>query len=246
MKLSELLAHVGGVMLDDRTDMLSGSPDQLFSDETIVRYLNEAQRILCRRAWVLTDDETPAVCEIALETGVTEYALHKSVLFVKSARLADSDVDLSRVGYDDNRLRAVDISSPDYWDVNSSLTETTGRPSVFSTDSGVRKIRFGRPPSSTENGLKVNLVVVRMPIVALDVNDQEAEPEVSEEHHMSLATYAGGKCLQNPNIDVELRSQGREWVKEFFAAVRDARRDNLALQQSMPQFRFGGWGNGSS
>lgn len=244
MKLSELLAHVGGVMLDDRTDMLSGSSDNLVSDETIVRYLNAGEKILCRKAWVLTDDETPAVCEIALETGVTEYALHKSVLFVKSARLADSDVDLTRVGYDDNRLRAVDISSPDYWDVNSSLTETTGRPSVFSTDSGVRKIRFGRPPSSTENGLKVNLSVVRTPIVLLDVNDPEAEPEVDEDHHMTLATYAGAKCLQNPNIDSELRSQGREWMSEFNAAVREAKRDNLALQQSMPQFRFGGWGSG--
>lgn len=246
MKLSELLAHVGGVMLDDRTDMLSGSPDQLFSDETIVRYLNEAEKFLCRRAWVLTDDETPAVCQITLATGVAEYALHKSVLFVKTARLADSDVDLTRAGYDDNRLRTGDINSPDYWDVNSALTDTPGRPSVFSTDSGVRKIRFGRVPSSTENGLKVNLSVVRLPLIPLDVSDQEAEPEVDEDHHMLLATYAAGKCLQNPNIDAELRSQGREWVSEFYAAVRDARRDNLALQQSMPQFRFGGWGNGSS
>lgn len=240
MTLTELLAHIGGVMLDDRSAMLSGASDSLFSDATITRYLNEAQRKLCREAWVLEDSTTASCAEITLATGTAEYALHKSVLFVKTARLNDDSVDLTRVGYDDNRFRSIDATRPpDYWDVNTATTENTGRPTVFSTDSGSRLIRFGRTPSSVENGLKVKLRVVRMPLVELSTGTPSASPEVPEEHHMLLATYAAGKCLQNPNIDAELRSQGRAWLTEFKAEVDRAKRDRMVLQQSMPQFRFG-------
>jgi hypothetical protein len=240
MTLTELLAHIGGVMLDDRSAMISGASDNLFSDATITRYLNEAQRVLCREAWVLEDSTTSSCSEVTLATSTAEYALHKSVLFVKTARLNDDSVDLTRVGYDDNRFRSIDATRPpDYWDVNTATTESTGRPTVFSTDSGVRLIRFGRTPSSVENGLKVKLRVVRMPLADLSTGTPSASPEVPEEHHMLLATYAAGKCLQNPNIDAELRSQGRAWLTEFKAEVARAKRDRMVLQQSMPQFRFG-------
>ena len=239
MTLTELLAHIGGVMLDDRSAMLSGASDNLVSDATITRHLNEAQRILCRKAWVLEDSTTASCCEVTLATGTAEYALHKSVLFVKTARLNDDVVDLTRVGYDDNRVRAIDVTNmPDYWDVNVATTEVTGRPTVFSTDSGTRLIRFGRTPSSVENGLKVKLRVVRMPLAELSTGTPSGVPEVPEEHHMLLTLYAAGKCLQSPNIDTELRSQGREWMKEFYAGVAQANRDRLVIQQSMPQFRF--------
>jgi hypothetical protein len=240
MTLTELLAHIGGVMLDDRSAMLSGASDNLVSDATITRYLNEAQRALCRIAWILEDSATASCSEVTLATDTAEYALHKSVLFVKTARLNDAAVDLTRVGYDDNRFRSIDVTRPpDYWDVNTATTENTGRPTVFSTDSGSRIIRFGRTPSLAENGLKVKLRVVRMPLVELSTATPSASPEVPEEHHMLLATYAAGKCLQSPNIDAEYRAQGKVWLAEFRTEALRANRDRLVAQQSMPQFRFG-------
>ncbi len=239
MTLTELLAHVGGVMLDDRSAMISGASDNLVSDATITRYLNEAQRILCRKAWVLEDSTTASCAEITLATDTAEYALHKSVLSVKTARLNDDTVDLTRVGYDDNRVRPIDVTRmPDYWDVNTATADSTGRPTVFSTDSGSRLIRFGRTPSSVENGLKVKLRVVRMPLTELSTGSPSASPEVPEEHHLLLCTYAAGMALQNPNLDSESRALGRAWVKDFFDGVRSANRDRIVLQQSMPQWRF--------
>ena len=55
MKLSDMLAFTAKEYLDDRTDLLDGEADELWSDTTLVRYFNEAEKRLCRRAWVLQD-----------------------------------------------------------------------------------------------------------------------------------------------------------------------------------------------
>lgn len=247
MKTSELMDHITKSMLDDRADLVSGESDQLYSDDTVIRYLNEAQKILCRRAWVLEDTtgSNPATL-IPLIENRTDYALHKSVLFVKSVRLSDSDIDLRRAGYNDNRLLPWPVViDPDYWDQNTVMTETAGRPSKFSTDMGTRIIRVRQKPDSDAADLSLKLVVVRMPIKALAIEDADREPEVPEEFHLDLALYAAGKCLTNTaDIDADQRALGRAWIKEFDDKVTEAKRDRQRLQQSEPQARFGGWVSG--
>lgn len=247
MKTSELVSHVTGAMLDDRAELVSGENDELYSDTVVVRYLNEAQRVLCRRAWVLEDTTgaNPATL-IPLIENRTDYALHKSVLFVKSVRLSDSDIDLRRAGYNDNRLLPWPVVvDPDYWDQNTVLTETAGRPSKFSTDMGTRIIRVRQKPDATAAALSLKLVVVRMPIKDLDLADGNRAPEVPEDFHLDLTLYAAGKCLSNTaDIDADQRSLGRAWVKEFDDKVAEAKRDRQRLQQSEPQARFGGWVSG--
>ena len=246
MKTSELIQFVTKDLLDDRTDMLSGESDELFSDATVARYLAEAERILCRRAWVLEDNGS--VCgtkasRIQLVENKTDYALDKSILFVKSVRLSDSDIDLIRVGYEDNRPRGhfVGAAALDYWDVNSAYVENAGRPGRFSTDMGTRVIRVRQKPDAVAAALKLNLVVVRMPINAVSATTPDATPEVPEEFHMSLGYYAAGKCLSMPTVDAELRTLGKSYVADFNTAVLEAKRDRQRLQQSEPRHRFGGW-----
>lgn len=246
MKTSELIQYVAKDLLDDRTDMLSGESDELFSDATIARYLAEAERILCRRAWVLEDNGS--VCgtkasRIQLVENKTDYALDKSILFVKSVRLSDSDVDLIRVGYEDNRPRGhfVGAAALDYWDVNSAYVENAGRPGRFSTDMGTRVIRVRQKPDATAAALKLNLVAVRMPINPISTTTPDTPPEIPEEFHMDLGLYAAGRCLRMPTVDGDLRSLGKSYLADFDAAVLEAKRDRQRLQQSEPRHRFGGW-----
>ena len=247
MKTSELLEHITGPMLDDRAELLAGASDQLFKSATVIRYLNEAERKLCRDAWVLEDISTPLVCEIQLTENEPNYAFHKSILHVKAARLSDSDVDLLRVGYDDNRLLPyASVVDPDFWDVNIIYTETPGRPQRYSADMGTRILRVRNKPDATAALLKLELSVVRMPLVEMTEADVDKEPEVPEEHHLELCKYAAGSCLANTaDIDADLRSLGRAWVNEFNALCDSAKRDRQRRQQSAPQFRFGGWARGN-
>ena len=247
MKTSELIQFVAKDLLDDRTELVSGESDELFPDATIARYLAEAEKILCRRAWVLED--SGSVCgskanRIQLVENKTDYPLDKSVLFVKSARLSDSDIDLLRVGYEDNRPRGrfTSAAALDYWDVNSAYVENAGRPGRFSTDMGNRVIRVRQKPDAAAATLKLNLVVVRMPLSPISVTTPDRDPEVAEEFHTALGAYAAGRCLARPSVEAELRSLGKSYVNDFNTAVLEARRDRQRLQQSEPLHRFGGWG----
>lgn len=245
MKTSELLQYVAKDLLDDRKDLVSGESDELFTESLIARHMAEGERILCRRAWVLEDTGGNAATRIQLVEGKTDYALHKSVLFVKSVRLSDSDLDLSRVGYSTNRLRvSLEPADRGYWDVNDSYVEDPGRPSRFSTDMGTRIIRVRAKPDADAAALKLNLVVVRMPINAISHTTPDAEPESPAEFHMDLATYAAGKCLVRPSVESELRTLGKQYISEFQDRVMEAKRDRQRLQQSMPQHRFGAWAPG--
>lgn len=247
MKTSELLEHITGPMLDDRADLLEGASDQLFKDETVLRYLNEAERKLSRDAWVIEDLLTPTVTQIQLQENVNNYPFHKSILFVKAVRLSDSDIDLIRVGYNDNRIYPdTQLMDPDFWDINTTLVETPGRPQRFSTDLGTRIIRIRRKPDAVAAPLKLMLSVVRMPLVPMTLDEPDKEPEVPEEHHLELAKYAAGSCMANTaDIDAGLRTLGNKWVAEFNERCAIAKRDRQRRQQSMPQFRFQGWGRGT-
>jgi hypothetical protein len=233
-------------MLDDRAELLAGASDQLFKDSTVLRYLNEAERRLARDAWVIEDTVTPAVCEITLAENISNYPFHKSILHIKTARLSDTDVDMVRVGYDDNRmLPMTQVNDPGFWDINIATVENPGRPSRYSTDMGTRILRIRLKPDATAALLKLNLSVVRLPLAPMSEDAPDKEPEVPEEYHLQLASFAAGSCLANTaDIDAELRSLGRAWVAEFVALCTKAKQDRQRRQQSLPQFRFGGWVNG--
>jgi len=247
MKVSELLTHITGTMLEDRAALVEGAGDELFKDATVLRYLTEAQKIYCRDAWVLEDLTGPAT-QISLIEDETDYAFHKSIIHIKSARLSDSALDLTRVGYGDNHLIVGSYQTdPDFWDTNLALQENSGRPGRYSVDMGTRTIRVRQKPDEDSALLKLQLAVVRMPLCDLTKENADKEPEIPEEHHLDLTLFAAGSCLtRTADIDAELKKLGREWLGEFYGNVAKAKRDKQRRQQSMPRFRFGGWGNGGS
>lgn len=243
MKLREMLALVGGpTFLDDRVSRLSGVSDELISDELIVTFLNEAQRRLCDEAWVLEDLKTPEVCQIQLRENVTDYALHPSILGIKSVRLSDSDLDLSRVNYYDNRLHLTQGDEDgSFWDTSAVTTESAGRPSRWSSDMGTRALRVRLKPDSVAAPLKLKLAVVREPVCVLDVSNPEACPEVEPKYHLAMIKYAAGNCAVGGDVDIAMVAKGRGWIKDFEAELERAKRFKRRLQNAPPRYRFGGW-----
>ena len=68
MTVGELLDELARNVLRDRSNLISGPDDNLWSDETLVRYMNEAQYRFARRSLALRvdSDDEPDVCEFAL------------------------------------------------------------------------------------------------------------------------------------------------------------------------------------
>lgn len=229
-------------MLDDRAERLSGASDELWDDDTIVVHLNEGQRLLCEEAWVLEDTTTPEVCQIQLTEGVTDYTLHPSVMGVKYARLSDSVLDLLRVNYFDNHLHNwYPAQEPGFWDVNAAFTETPGRPTRWSADVGIRVMRVRSVPDATAAALQVNLAVARMPVTDLTTAAPTAEPEVSKEHHHTIALYAAAMCAMGSNVDANIQAKGKDWMAQFDARVERAKKYRRRQQNATPRFRCGAW-----
>lgn len=224
MKLSELLEYCASEVLDDRTVLLAGDADSLYSDVVLTRYLNYAQNRLCLRSWALIDKGHADAGVLVLQTGVSVYKLHPSVLRVLAVVPEDQTAPI--YNFDDDTLIS---PRPDYlapWpDIDNTSAASAGRPLGFSTETGTKLIRIARVPSSTENGLRLIMRVARLPVTPLTVEDMDAEPEIPAEYHMDIASYAIGRALLHPNVDEDHKAEGKRLLDEFEVRVKEARQD---------------------
>lgn len=236
MTLAELLEYVAVTHLDDRSDLLEGDDDRLWTDEQIVAFLNEGQRILCRRSWVIIETGVAPAGVITLQTGKTVYPLHKSVLRVYKATPSDTEIRLGRVH--DEALDTRPLSDPEAaFDINLAETMTPGYPRAITTDGSTRKLRVYPAPSADQAGLKINLKVARMPVTYLTLDNTEGCPEVPEEFHMSLGDYAAGRCLTMRRADPDARADGRRLLAEFDQVVREAKQERHRAEMAPVRFQ---------
>lgn len=251
MILSDLLSELRVNILNDRSDRTGGSDsDYLWTDNTLVRYINEAQRRFACRALVIRDATTPEVVNVTLEEGVTEYTLHKAVLAVISAKLEDEISDLGRVGH--SILNRSTIST-DNWDLSLTATATPGKPIGFSTDEQVIEddggtmsavtLRVFPAPSADYDGEMIKLRVVRKPLEDLVITDLAAVPEIPEDHHIEMLDWAAYLALRIVDDDAGNPKRAAEFAQSFEAHVQYARTMVMRkLFAPMPWgFGRGGW-----
>lgn len=241
MDLADMLEHTAKEYLDDRTDLVEGDGDDLWSDAYLVRQFNEAQRQLCRRAWVLIDTDNPTAGRIVLATGKSTYALHKSVLRVFDAQPSTQDYPLGR-GTDAELKNASNTSEMDAFEVGEATAladdALTGTTLSIATDAGTRIMRVYPEPTATENGVVVALKVARMPITELTVDDTTASPEIDEQWHLAICEFAAGKALTLPLVDADQKVEGRRLLDAFAETVRQARQERVRAEMGTGRWGF--------
>lgn len=245
MLLSEGLEELRENLLRDNAELASGPEDQLWTDPTLVRYLTDAQRRWARQSLTLRDGATPSVCEVELETGVTEYTLHKSVRAVISARYEDNTLDLRRVGHTllNEGLRGDD----DSFDVNSA-SAITGAPVAYTTDErfdleedSAVVLRVYGTPTTTENGKLIYLRVARMPLRTLKLSDTKCRFEIPDEFCLDMLEWAAYRAKRTSDIDGH-HAQADEHKLRFDKAVLEARKTNRNKLAAPIKFQFGSGG----
>lgn len=85
MNLGDLLDTLKRDILHDRSDQVAGDSDQLWSDTTLVRYIDIAQRRFARRSLCIIDG-TSAVTRFATVPYQQDYMLDPSIITVRSIR----------------------------------------------------------------------------------------------------------------------------------------------------------------
>ena len=84
MKLRELLSELRRNILRDASTATSGNvaDGALWDDETLILYIRDAEEKFAAGTLCLRDSRTPALTQIALESGVSEYPVDKRVIAV--------------------------------------------------------------------------------------------------------------------------------------------------------------------
>jgi len=214
VKLEELLDELRRNLLRDVSDAVSvDQADLLWTDLSLVRYINEGYFRFCRRTHYLRDASTPEVCEVVLEEGVSEYPLHESVLKVLTASYGNltlsvtSADEMLNVGDDsvgmqarmaNNEHRSVSAVVPDF-------------------DRGTLKV-VGTP-GARDDGKTIYLRVSRLPLERLALDEPEREPEIPEHLQLDILEWAAFRALRNHDHDGENMRKASAHKTQFNEAV---------------------------
>jgi hypothetical protein len=198
----ELIAYTREDLLHD-----TATP-RLWSDDLILRYLNEAQNLFCRLTHCLTPSDG-AIDIVELEEGESSYSINSKALFINSAAVQGASQPLRDYTY-----RALP----------NLLAESTGQPRMFVLNERNHTIRFFPVP---DQAYTVNLLVATLPLRQITF---DTEPEIPEQYHIDLPEFAAFRCLRNTEVDGSNLGSADTFEKSWRDRVAEAKREYYRLR----------------
>src|ERR1019366_1621546 len=203
----------GQELLDyTRNDVLKdGTMPYLWSDDLILRRLNEAERLFARETYALLDDTQTITTQAPVNgVGVKEYAVPEGTLLVSSVTDPTSGRDLT------NYTRKF---------IPNALQTAIGIPRSFTMDEATHTVRFFPVPDAV---YVMPIRVMRLPAQDFTLSTC---PEIPSEYHIDLASFAAWKCLQdNDNDGGNTKAAERhktDWNEKVATAKREYYRYRL-------------------
>jgi hypothetical protein len=193
MKLGKII-ELFRIAVDDLTQ------PYLWADQEVIAYAVDAENEACRRARLLVDSSTTAICQYTAAIGATSITLDPRVIFVRRAIVSGKT------------QRLVPLNMRDL-DENSTGWEThTGTVEGLVTDWGTGKLRLYRIPTAST---VINLTAVRLPLVPM--NDFEDTPEINARFHESLIGWMIHRAYLKPDKETYDEKRAAEGEKRFVA-----------------------------
>lgn len=230
MNRGEQLDELRGNILRDRSDLVAGDTDSLWSDETLLRYIKDGERRFARQTLILRDGHTAQYCQITLRAGVREYAMHDLVIAIISARVAGQQTDLYRSGH---ALVQVPKSREILdFDVIANDTATTGAPQAIYTDETLVYASRGRvtasiypTPATADAGTVITARVIRLPKGSYSLAELKEESEIPEDYQFDVLQWAAYRAQSNHDGDAGSASSADRHKLAFDEAVARAIRE---------------------
>jgi len=251
MVLDDLLTELRENILHDRSDLVAGTSDRLWSDVTLVKYIDEAQRRFARRTLCITDGTTPQFTQITTVTGQSQYTLDPVVVAVKSARFDTDPLDLLRAGH--SQFDTYRTPDDQFFDPLFLARVPPGKPIAWATDEetasdakgsvGVVRLRLFPLPTPAFAGKVVRLRVCRLPKTRLTAGELTAYPEIPEDYHIPMLDYAAYLALRIVDHEMGDPARASEFLRSFEAHVTEARAEMLRklFQPHLWGFGRSGW-----
>ncbi len=254
MVVGDLLAELRENILRDKSDQVSGTAlDQLWSDATLIRYINEAHIRFAKRSECLRDVTPSELTQVNTVVGTERYALDPKVIGVLSARFMGppnpDGADLARAGHANlDTYRATDNM---FFDTSYLVTAIPGKTLAFSTDEGM--LADGRnalnsmcfrvfPNVGAGYAGLIQLRIVRFPLYKLSLDNLDATPEIPEQYHLNMLDWAGYLALRQPDLDVaggDAPQRAKDLADSFEKHIQDAKREIQRRMFAPAAWQFG-------
>lgn len=243
MRTGELLEELRESILRDTSTIVSGPQDTLWSDEALMRYMNEAQQLFTRQTLCLLDGTTDEITRITLVAGQAEYPLSPKVINVFSAGIEGEGKDMVRAGHElvDQRAQAQPLTTDLGFGDPVAPAKISECPTVYTTDEDSMTFRVHPEASDKCDGRIVRMRVARLPINDLTLNDLDASPEIREEYHLGMLDWAAYRALSNHDSDAEAGNRAEKRKERFEDMVKEVKLDIRRRRFSPTAWKFG-WG----
>lgn len=201
-----------------RNELVDNDAPQLWSDDEIVAYLNEAVQEACERAFLIEDRTTPAACAITVQPGVDTYSLHSSVFQIKRLTCQGRPLE-------ETSVEALDAGSPG-WEARQ------GRPRgfIFEQTSGVQAARVRLVPTPNQAGA-IALTVYRGALKPLSSGQDTAKPEIHERYHARLKDWVYRCAYLKQDVDTLDKSRAAEFEAQFTQSFGERLDANVQRKQ---------------
>jgi hypothetical protein len=251
MTLGELLYDLRTNMLRDSSNQVAGAQsDYLWTDETLVRYINEAEDEVARRTMCLRDATTPEVCQFSTVSNQEFYQLDDRVLSVMSVRMAGDNADLAIAGHSD--LDTYKMPNTYFFDPSQLSQLSPGKPQAYTTDEGIltggngtmtaTQLRMYPIPLAPYAPNLASMRVIRLPLLPLHLTDLKRSPEVPRNWHRRMLWWAASLALEGPDLDVaggDGLNRAKYYSNKFDNAINEMKSDMEHKIQRPPQWSFG-------
>ncbi len=247
MQLGDLLEELRENILRDRSSQIDGPSDQLWTDRTLVRYINEAHRRFARMSLTIHDGSSREATYLTLLDSVNTYALHPSVLAVVSAKITGDTADLARAGH--AAFSTYSKPDPYFFDPQNLSTMPPGKVLAYSTDEQLSETDGGERsvvtlttfpiPAAPYLAQPVRLRVVRLPLNDFVLADLTATPEIPEIHHLEMLDWAAYLALRIADHDAGNPQRAAEFRASFEAHAAQAKKDMMRKLFAPAQWGFG-------
>lgn len=230
MTLGDMLSELRFNILRDRSDLIKGDNDSLWSDETLLRYIKDAERKFARDTLIIRDGTTPQYTQITLKQGVKNYPLDPLVLGVLSARYEGTEYDLARSGHG-----IVTLSQPStYFEFNplADFQTAPGIPVAFYTDETNTFALKATPtltvyplPSANQTGMKIYMRVVRLAGGKYGLDCLDRESQIPEDYCLDVLEWSAYRAQRTFDGDAGAPTSAADHQVAYDRAVKKAIRD---------------------
>lgn len=195
----------------------------LWADAEILGYINDAQKMFCRKTDGISDASTPGVVDIKVTQGTDWVDMHPSILKIRALTRTDTGRPVEVINVEDMPGRG--------WFFD-------GRPGyVKALVTGAEAHRARVWPLSGED-VTLMLMVFRLPLT--EIADFGQTLEIDEEHHRHLLLWCKHLAYSKQDSEAFDKTKAAEFEGRFAAYCEQVKAEERRKRHKTRVVRYGG------